>query len=166
LRWTTDRRTVTLAVLALAALSGLIAAAAIPRGPTSGVAAAVLMTATLLAGFLAGLVLRSRWAALVAPALHLAAFEIGRATAFHVAGETFGPPDFTTSLGTAMFLAGHVMYSVVALAPMVLGAILGAAVARRLTAGRVTPPTDSRWRRAAGAAAPKSCEGASPPPPW
>jgi pimeloyl-ACP methyl ester carboxylesterase len=141
-----------LGALVLAALSGLIAAALIPRGPTSGAAAVTLMTATLLTGALTALVLGSRWAMLVGPALHLAGFEIGRATVFDVAGETFGRPDFSTSLGVAMFLAGHVMYGVVALAPMALGAILGAATARRFTADRATPRRGSGWRRAATAA--------------
>jgi pimeloyl-ACP methyl ester carboxylesterase len=134
----------------------LLAAALIPRGPTGRVAVVVLMVATLLAGGLAGVVLRTRWAALLAPALHLVAFEAARASVFHVAGQTFGRPRFDTSLGVVMFAAGHVMYAVVALAPMVLGAILGAAVARRSAGGpgvRAGSHGDSRWRRAVGAAA-------------
>jgi len=150
----TDRR-VAIAALAAAALSGLLAAALIPRGPTGGVEAVMLMGAALLTGVAAGVALRTRWAALLAPALHLAAFEAARASVFHVAGQTSGRPRFDTSLGMAMFVAGHVMYAVVALAPMVLGAILGAAVGRR-SAGdsrAVGRHPDSRWRRAAGAAA-------------
>jgi pimeloyl-ACP methyl ester carboxylesterase len=143
----------------MAALSGILAAWLIPRGPTSGAAAVALMVATLLTGALAGLVLRTRWAALLAPALHVAAFEVARATVFDVAGLTFGRPRFDTSLGAVMFVAGHVMYGVVALAPMVLGAILGAAAARRLDAARdgglgvADRSRVSRWRRAIGAAA-------------
>jgi proline iminopeptidase len=148
-----DRRVVMVAALAPAVLSGLLAAALIPRGPTGRVAVVVLMVATFLAGGLAGVALRTRWAALLAPALHLVAFEAARASVFHVAGQTFGRPRFDTSLGVVMFMAGHVMYAVVALAPMVLGAILGAAVARRPAGGPRLRHRDSRWRRAVGAAA-------------
>lgn len=139
-------------VLAVAVISGLLAAALAPRGPTSGVAAVALMAATLVTGALAGVTLRTRWAAVLAPALHLAAFEVARATLFHVPGQTFGRPRFGTSLGVVVFLTSHVMYAVVALAPMVLGAIVGAAVARR-SAGDPPRAPRARWRRAVAAGA-------------
>jgi proline iminopeptidase len=147
-------RVVVLAALVPAILSGLLAAALVPRGPTSGAAAVVLIIATLLTGAMTGLALRTRWAALLAPVLHMFVFEAARASVFHVAGQTFGRPRFDTSLGVVMFAAGHVMYAVVALAPMVLGAILGAAAARRSAGDPLLAPghTDARWRRAVGAA--------------
>src|SRR5690349_17001005 len=100
--WPRSDRRMAFAALAAAALSGLLAAALIPRGPTSGLQAVALMVATLLTGVLAGVALRTRWAALLAPALHLAAFEAARASVFHVAGQTSGRPRFDTSLGMAM----------------------------------------------------------------
>jgi hypothetical protein len=61
-----------------AALSGIVAAVAMPRGPvTEWQALAAMMLAAAL-GLSVGLAMRSRWAMLVGPLAHTAAFEIGR----------------------------------------------------------------------------------------
>jgi proline iminopeptidase len=126
-----DARRRGLAVVStVAVLSGLMAAALLPRGPTTGTEVAVLMTGTFSVGVIAGLVLRSRWAAVLGPVLHLAVFEFARFTVFEVAGPTLDRPRFDVTMGVLVFLAAHVMYAVVVLAPMVLGAVAGAAVVR------------------------------------
>jgi pimeloyl-ACP methyl ester carboxylesterase len=116
--------------LTAAALSGVVAAAAIPRGPTTGAEVALLMLAALVVGVFAGSA-GSRWAVLLAPALHLAGYELARASLFRRDGPTFGGPRFDVTMGVLLFLATHVMYAVVVAAPMVLGAIAAAAWTRR-----------------------------------
>lgn len=119
------------AVLAAAAVSGIVVAASIPRGPTTGTEVATLMAGTLVLGYLVGAAVGTRWAALAAPALHLAGFELARATVFRVDGPTLGRPRFDVTMGVLVFLASHVMYAVVAALPMAVGALLGAAAVRR-----------------------------------
>jgi len=132
--------------LTLALLSGVIAAAAFPRGPATGTEVAMLMVGCLLVGTVAGWAMRSRWATIVAPALHLAAFETLRFTIFDRPGATLDPPSFDATMGVLLFLVVHVMYVVVAAGPMVLGAIGGAAIARR-QASRTSPPPVPRTAR-------------------
>src|SRR5687768_8518645 len=62
----------------IAALSGGVAALAMPRGPVTAGQALSLMAGSLIVGAAAGGAMRSRWAMLLAPAAHLAAFELGR----------------------------------------------------------------------------------------
>src|SRR5690606_3828623 len=124
-------------------LSGVIAATAIPRGPATGTEVAVLMVGCLLVGMAVGWAMRSRWATVAAPALHLAAFETFRITIFDRPGATLDPTSFGATKGVLLFLVAHVMYAVVVAGPMILGAIGGAALARRQalrTSPRPVPP--------------------------
>lgn len=123
-----DRRTTLAAAVATAALSGVLAAALLPRGPTTPVEALALLTVLLLAGAATGLLLRSRWAVLLAPALHLAGFELARATVVHVQGVAFGPVRLGTTAGVFLFVVGHGFYALVTALPLMLGAVGGAAV--------------------------------------
>lgn len=141
-RWR-SRRAYRTGALAMALLSGVIAATAIPRGPATGTEVAVLMVGCLLVGMAVGWAMRSRWATVVAPALHLAAFETFRITIFDRPGATLDPPSFGATMGVLLFLVAHVMYAVVVAGPMILGAIGGAALARRQalrTSPRPVPP--------------------------
>jgi pimeloyl-ACP methyl ester carboxylesterase len=117
-------------------------------GPATGTQVGLLMAGTLLVGGFAGWAMRSRWAILLAPALHLAAFELARETVFRVPGGSLGRPRFDVTLGVVLFLAVHVMYVLVALGPMVLGAIAGAALARHRfshpASGRAAPRSTLR----------------------
>jgi pimeloyl-ACP methyl ester carboxylesterase len=124
-----QRRT---AVLAAAACSGVLAAALIPRGPTTGTEVVVLTAGLLMLGGLVGAVIGARWAALAGPAAHLAGYELARSTALRVDGPTLGRPRFDVTMGVLVFFATHVMYAAIAVAAMALGGILGvAATARR-----------------------------------
>jgi pimeloyl-ACP methyl ester carboxylesterase len=117
------------AVLAVAAFSGVTAAGLYPRGPVTGTQVALSMSSALLIGGAAGWLLRSRWALLIAPALHLAGFEIARATVFRLDGPSFGRPRFDVTMGVLLFFATHVMYALVVTGPMTLGVIAGLAAA-------------------------------------
>ncbi|MFC7277745.1 alpha/beta fold hydrolase [Paractinoplanes rhizophilus] len=119
-----------IAVSAVAALSGLVAAALLPRGPTTGTEVVALMAGTLIVGVLAGVLSQSRWAGLLGPVAHLTAYELARFTVFEVPGPTLDRPRLDVTLGVLLFLAVHVMYAVVALPPMVLGWIVGVTATR------------------------------------
>jgi pimeloyl-ACP methyl ester carboxylesterase len=107
------------------------------------------MVGLLLVGGAVGVLLRSRWAVLLAPVGHLAGFELARATVFDVDGVLFGPIQLGLSSGILLFAISHLFYAVVTVAPAALGAIGGAAVARRL-APPPQRPARSRARRIAG----------------
>src|SRR3712207_3545854 len=77
-------RTPALTAWAVVALSGLLSAAVIPRGPVTGVQVIALMTTAALAGGLTGWCVRSRRAVVGAPVLHVAVWEIARATVFRL----------------------------------------------------------------------------------
>jgi hypothetical protein len=65
-------------VTTVAALSGLGIGLAMPRGPVSVGQSMALLVVSALVGFLAGFVLRSRWAMLLAPAAQILVFELTR----------------------------------------------------------------------------------------
>jgi pimeloyl-ACP methyl ester carboxylesterase len=117
--------------LSVVAGSGLAAAALVPRGPVTGTAVLVLVIGTALVGGLAGWLVRSRWIVLAAPLLHVAIWELGRATVFGSQGATFDGPRFDVQLGVLLFVAVHVMYVLVTAVPMGFGALAGRALARR-----------------------------------
>ena len=68
----------------LAALSGVVAAAVLPRGPVTGRDVAGLIAGTFLVGLLTGRLVAYRSFAVVAPLLHLIGWELARATLFRL----------------------------------------------------------------------------------
>jgi proline iminopeptidase len=145
----TDRRIIMAGAAALSLLSGVLAAGVMPRGPVTRPQALWLMAGVLLVGAAAGVVMRSRWAVLVAPVGHLAGFELARATVFDVEGVLFGPVHLDTTAGSTLFVVSHLFYALVTVPPMALGAIVGAAWARRAQP-RPERPRRGRWQRVAG----------------
>ncbi|HSI92117.1 MAG TPA: hypothetical protein VK925_01380, partial [Jiangellaceae bacterium] len=61
-----------------AALAGWLTAVFMPRGPVTPAGVVVAMAVGFAVGGVAGLVLKSRWAMLVAPLIFVATFEIAR----------------------------------------------------------------------------------------
>lgn len=119
----------TILALSAAALSGLLAAIFLPRGPVTTGQALVLLLGALAVGTLGGYLMRSRWALLLLPLAHLVVFEVGRIGA---AGPTVDLPRLDSAFGILALLVGRGTYAVIALLPMVAGAGAGLAVARRL----------------------------------
>jgi proline iminopeptidase len=115
----------------VAGVGGIVTALLMPRGPVTAPQTLLVMLGGLGVGGVAGLVLRSRWALLIAPFAHLAAFETGRLNAI---GPTVDRVFFDSAYGILAFVLGRGVYALVALLPMALGATYGAALARRLTA--------------------------------
>ena len=133
--WADKRRAWGLALLAAVGY-GLLAGWWTPRGPVSTFEGLAAMGLALLVGLAAGLLLRSRWAMLVAPVIFAAVFELAR---LGVTGPTVDGIHLGSTYGIMAFALGRGVHGLLALLPMVLGAALGAALARR----RCRPPAAS-----------------------
>jgi len=119
--------------VAVAAAWAAVAGWWTPRGPISGAEGLVTITVSLLVGGAAGLATRSRWSMLLVPAVFVLVFELVRSRA---AGPTVDGLHFST-YGIMAFVVGRGVHGLLALVPMVLGAALGAGLARRLGAEQV-----------------------------
>lgn len=129
-----DRRFRICATVIVAALSGLLMALVMPRGPVTTGQALVLMATGTAVGFAAGVAIHSRWAMLLAPVVHVAAWELGRVGA---QGPTVDGLHFDTSYGILAFILGRGFYGLVGVVPMIVFAAWGAGLARRR--GHVSP---------------------------
>lgn len=131
--WADGRLGVGIAV-GVAVLWGVIAGSWTPRGPLTSAEALWSMAISLLVGAAAGLAMRTRWAMLLALAFAVA-FELTRLG-------TDGPlvdELHISTYGLLAFAAGRGFHALLALAPMALGATVGAATARRLDPAGATP---------------------------
>jgi proline iminopeptidase len=125
--WADRRLAWGLAALAAAGV-GLIAGRWMPRGPMSASDGLAVMGLGLLAGLVVGILLRTRWAMALAPITFAAAFEVARLGA---SGPTVDGIHLGSTYGILAFAVGRGVHGLLALVPMVLGAALGAAWARR-----------------------------------
>ena len=107
---------------------GLLAGWWTPRGPVSAVEGLVTMGLGLLVGFLAGFLLRTRWAMLLAPAVFVVVVELVR---LDTSGPTVDGIHLGSTYGAIAFAVGRGVHGLLALLPMVLGAAVGAGLARR-----------------------------------
>jgi proline iminopeptidase len=133
----------TLLVVGVCAVAGVIAAHIMPRGPVTAAHVVIGIMAGFVVGGVAGFVLRSRWAILLAPAVFVVANEITRIA---LTGPTVDRPEFSTMFGLLVLILGRGFQAVIQLLPMMLAAAVGAGVARRVTAGE---PRPAGWHRAA-----------------
>lgn len=126
--------------------AALLLAWAMPRGPmTTGQSFAALAVA-LAAGFLAGLLLRSRWAALLAPVVCAATLELTR---LPLTGPTVGPLRADSVYAVLAMVAGRGFDGLVVLLPMSVAAGWCAWVAaRRAAAGPDGAPHPGQGGRA------------------
>jgi len=150
------RSTRVAATILSSGLGGLALAWVMPRGPmTSGQSLAALGLAVAL-GSLAGRLMASRWAALVAPIAFGATFEIGRIGA---SGPTVDAIRLDGLYGILALVVGRGFDVLVIVLPMAVGAFWGAALARReqrraaaATQGTLAPRVGSPfWRATRGA---------------
>lgn len=111
--------------------SGLAAALIMPRGPVTSVQALILMALGLLTGIAAGFAMRSRWASLIAPVTHIAAFEIARVGED---GPTVDGIHLGTTYGILALILGRGVYIVLAIMPMLVGVAWGKGFASRIAA--------------------------------
>ena len=73
--------------IGVAALSGLLVAMTMPRGPATAAQALMVLALGLGVGLAAGYFMHSRWAMLIAPAAHIAAIELARLPVVGPTGE-------------------------------------------------------------------------------
>lgn len=136
-----DRRFAAATVIVLAAVWGLAAGWWTPRGPLTTGTAILSILVSLGVGGLAGFVLRSRWAMLLAPAVFVTVFEMVR---LGVAGPMVDGIHASLYGGMA-FVTGRGFQALLTVIPMAFGAALGAGV-WRARHGR----TSSLWSRVLG----------------
>jgi pimeloyl-ACP methyl ester carboxylesterase len=99
-----------------------------PRGPVTSGQALALLIVSVLVGFVAGWLLRSRWAMLLAPVAQIIVFEITRLGA---SGPTVDGISFDGTFGPLAFIVGRGFYGLVGTLPMIVAAAYSAALARR-----------------------------------
>lgn len=113
----------------LAGTYGAIAGWLIPRGPLTTFAALASIVASLVVGGTAGLVMRSRWAMLLAPAVFVVLFELTRMGSV---GPTVDAIHLGSTYGILAFAVGRGFHGVLAIFPMVVATAFGAGAGRRL----------------------------------
>lgn len=127
LLWHNSRLALAIAA-AVAALSGAFVGRAMPYGPATSHQVLLTMAGCFLVGLIAGLLMRSRWALLLAPLVHMIALEIARVDAV---GPTVDALRLNEMWGIVALVLGRGVYTVLALFPMLLGAAYGVWLARR-----------------------------------
>jgi proline iminopeptidase len=125
--WLRRRGNRALLVVGAASGWGLLAGLWTPRGPVTTGQALTAMAVALLLGAAAGVAMRSRWAMLLSPAVFIVVFELVR---MGTDGPTVDGPH-TSPYGLLALIVGRGFHGILALVPMLLGASLGAAAARR-----------------------------------
>ncbi|MEP7091022.1 MAG: alpha/beta hydrolase [Nocardioidaceae bacterium] len=125
--WADKRLAWCVAILA-AVVYALIASWWTPRGPMSAFEGLAAMGLGLLVGLVAGVLLRTRWAMLVAPLTFAVVFELAR---IGLSGPTVDGIHLGSTYGIIAFALGRGLHGLLTLLPMMLGAALGAAWTRR-----------------------------------
>jgi proline iminopeptidase len=139
----------TAATVVLAALAGLLVALTMPYGPTTAGRAIIILALGLVVGLAAGLLMRSRWALLVAPLAYMAAVELVRRG---LAGPTIGPIRLDETFGLLAFILGRGFHGLVGLLPMLFAVGPGMRLARLLSGHAVWPNSLFGWLPTAAAA--------------
>lgn len=113
-------------IIAVVGTWGLAAGWWTPRGPLTIPEALATMVIALIVGVISGAALGSRWAMLISPALFTVVFEVTR---LGIDGPTVDGVTIST-YGLLAFVVGRGFHGLVGLLPMVLGAAIGAGLAR------------------------------------
>jgi len=113
--------------VAIAAAAALLSSLPMPRGPVTGEQGLAVIGASLLVGALAGYVMGSRWALVLAPLSFVAAYELARVG---IGGASLGAIRLDSVYGIAALAAGRGLHGLLALLPMVVGVSIGLALAR------------------------------------
>ena len=116
----------------LAAAYGLLNGWLIPRGPLTTFAALSSIGASAVVGATAALVMRSRWAMLLAPAVFVGMFELTRVSSV---GPTVDAIHLGSTYGILAFAVGRGFHGVLAIFPMAVAAAFGAGVGRLARSG-------------------------------
>ena len=123
-----DWRRGTVASVFAAAGFGVLTGWWTPRGPISTTDALAAIALSLAVGACAGVAMRSRWAMLVAPVTFAAVLELAR---LGTAGPMVDGIHLSSEMSIAALVLGRGVHGLLTLVPMLLGAVFGAAAARR-----------------------------------
>jgi proline iminopeptidase len=126
------------AVLAFALASAWLT----PRGPLTTSQALLTMAFAVAVGLVVGAASGHRWSLWVAPAAFMAVFELARMGAW---GPTVDAPASLGLLHVLAFLLGRVPHALFAVAPMVLGVLVGLAAAPRFGVALARPLGVGGW---------------------
>jgi pimeloyl-ACP methyl ester carboxylesterase len=97
-----------------------------PRGPVTATEGVLVVASSLVVGLVAGFVMRSRWAMVLAPLGYAVGYELAR---LGITGAAFGPIRLDTPYGIVALVAGRGVQGLLAFVPMLAGASLGLALA-------------------------------------
>ncbi|AEF39439.1 alpha/beta fold hydrolase [Hoyosella subflava] len=123
-----NRGLAVLIAVTMPVLFGVVSGIFTPRGPVTTGEALTTMALALAIGVIAGAAVRSRWAIVFVPVVFIAALEVTR---MPITGPTVDAVRLDTQLGWIAFVTGRGIHGLLAVAPLILGAIFGAAYARR-----------------------------------
>ncbi len=115
------------AAVAIAAATALVSSVPMPRGPVTGAQGVIVILVSFAVGAVAGYLMRSRWAVLVAPLAYLVAYELGRIGIAGASLDGFRPDNV---YGILALVVGRGFHGLLALFPMAVGAGIGAVLAR------------------------------------
>jgi len=124
-----DRWACAAITVGIAALAGLLVANAMPRGPVTTNEGLGLMAGGLIVGIIAGFMVRSRWAMLLAPVALTVTYELERRG---TDGPTVDAVRLDSTYGIVAFILGRGLTAILAFVPLLLGVTYGMALARRL----------------------------------
>lgn len=124
-----DRRVGLALAVAIAAVAGLLTGWLLPRGPITVPEALAMMVGALLVGLAAGFGSGTRWSLLTTPVVALIAFELAR---LGTPGPTVDGIQLGSTYGIIAFVVGRGVTWLLAVLPLVLGAIFGVELAARL----------------------------------
>ena len=131
------------AVVATAAIVGLVSAVVMPRGPVTAGQGLLVMASGAIAGVVAGAAWSSRGTGLLALVAYIAAFEVGRLSAV---GPTVDGIRLDNTFGILALVLSRGLHYLLWWVPLVLGAKIGRALATRASASdSANPFTARRW---------------------
>jgi proline iminopeptidase len=122
-----DRRLGAIVVVGLGAAAALVSSLPMPRGPVTATQALIVIGTSVLVGAVAGYLMRSRWALLLAPLAYVVAYELSRTG---IGGAAFGPIRLDNMYGIVALVVGRGVHGLLALLPMLVGIGVGLGIAR------------------------------------
>lgn len=129
-------------VILLAAVAGVLSGWLTPRGPVSTPQALITIAAALAVGMTAGMLVNSRWTAILAPVIYVVVFEMMRSG---VEGPTVDAIILDNIYGIIAFVSGRLVHWILAVLPMMIGVVYGSLLAAWIFPDRVAGLSIAGW---------------------